>query len=168
MVPLQIINYNHTSIIIPPTERGFNRTRIEFISPIALYNNRGKSIPKQGILDKQNGMPNFYYLIMALSRRVNKLQTYYGNGATLSNEDIDLWCDEARKACVEQCTLTRAVLRGTPRQGLSKSIYFSGYVGNLTVSNVVEKYIPLLQMGTHLNVGNDTVYGLGQYELLTK
>ncbi len=139
--------------------------RVSFITPISLYSNRAKSIEKQGILDKQNGIPTFYHLACFVARRLNRLKKHYDGGDLLSEEEIEEWCFDARKAQIEDCELRRIILQGTPKQNTRKPIYFSGYVGYIDVSKVEERFLPLLYLGQFINVGNDTAYGIGQYEL---
>ncbi len=139
--------------------------RIDFITPTSLFSNRAKSVSKQGLLDKQNGMPNFYYMILYLTRRLNRIGATYGDGERITDEEIDLWCEKARKAQVEECTMRRLFMSGTPKKDTARPIYFSGYVGSLTISNVDRQYLQLLHLGQYMNVGNDAVYGLGQYEI---
>lgn len=168
MIPLQIVGHRRAPIVIKSEARLPKQIRIEFITPVSLYNNRAKSLSKQGALDKQNGVPIFYFLVKNLYRRISKLQMFYGIGELASDDQIDAWCNEARKACTEQCSFTRVVLQGPPQKGRINPIHFTGYTGNMILSHVAPQYIPFLQIGTYTNVGGDTVYGLGQYELLTR
>ncbi len=141
--------------------------RIDFITPTSIYSNRAKNSSRKLVLDKQNGMPSFYYIILALTRRINRLSTAYGSGEMMSDEEIDSWCENARKAQIEECMMERIVLEGTPKTEKTRPIYFSGYIGHMTISNVDKQYLPLLLYGQYTNVGNDTAYGLGQYQLTT-
>lgn len=142
-----------------------DRLVLQFVTPVSIYNGRAKPLTKRTSLDMQNGMPGLYFMIRSLVRRINKLQYAYEGGELWSDEQVDEWCMQAREAQLEECSLRRIVLEGPPRQTAERPIYFKGYVGHAVYSGVDEKYLPLLWQGTEANVGNDTVYGMGQYLL---
>ncbi len=165
-VPMQIMSFSCRPV---PTSENFSEKgglyRIDFSTPISLYSNRAKSSSKQGLLDKQNGIPTFYYLILALTRRTNRLCAAHSDGTYMTDEEIDSWCENARKAQIEECIMRRIVLQGTPKRDTAKPIYFAGYVGHITIYDLDKQYLPLLQNGQYTGVGNDTVYGMGHFEV---
>ncbi len=166
--PMQIIDHNEGFIDLPTIDKTPDILRIEFTTPVSLYNNRAKSASKRGILDKQNGAPNLYYLIYSLTKRINRLQYLYQNETIWTEDEMEEWCKEARDAQIEECSFKRIILKGTPRKDHSKPIFYSGYIGHMVLSGINKKYMSLLLLGTYLNAGNNTVYGLGQYEILTR
>lgn len=165
MTAMQIIEHKRFTIEATSREQKWNEIEFNFITPMSLYNNRANSMSRQSVLDRQNGIPSLYFLTRGLAHRINKLSWLYGNGKLYPDDEIDNWCEEARNAQLEDCQLQRVVLKGTPHTSGKKPIFYSGYMGNMTFSGVPQKYLALLHLGTQTNVGNDTVYGIGHYEL---
>lgn len=165
--PLSVLSCRNYRSEVPFNLRKSSRDRLvmEFVTPVSIYNGRAKPLAKRTSLDMQNGMPGLYFTIRSLVRRINKLQFAYEGGELWSDEQVDEWCLQAREAQLEECALRRIVLEGPPRQTSERPIYFKGYVGHAVYSGVDDKYLPLLWQGTETNVGNDTVYGMGQYQL---
>ena len=139
---------------------------IDYVTPVSIYNSRSMPQSRRTSLDMQNGMPGLYFLIRSLVRRINKLHYAYEGGTLWTDEQVDEWCMEARSAQLEKCSLRRIVLQGPPRQSSARPIYFKGYIGHAVYSGVDARYLPLLQIGMETNVGNDTVYGMGQYNVM--
>ncbi len=165
-VPMQIMSFScRPAPAAGETDTKGGLYRIDFITPVSLYSNRAKSSSKQGLLDKQNGMPTLYYLILALTRRVNRLHVAHADGEAMTDEAIDSWCENARKAQVEECVLRRTLLQGTPKRDSAKSMFFAGHVGHMLLYDVDSQYLPLLQSGMYTSVGNDTTYGMGHFEI---
>lgn len=165
MTPMTIMSCRHCKTDFRGQNTPYKKVKIEFITPVSIYNNRAKSQSKRSSLDKQNGMPGFYFLIKSLSHRMNKLRHLYENAPLAEYDRIEEWCEQARETELEECSLRKICLQSTPRKDSTKPILFSGYVGYAVYSRVAAKYVPLLYAGMSLNVGNDTVYGLGQYRI---
>lgn len=142
-----------------------NALALTFITPVSIYNSRTLPQAKRTSLDMQNGMPGLYFTLRSLVRRINKLQVAYDGGTLWEDTQVEEWLRESRVAQLEECSLQRMVLEGPPRKKSERPIYFKGYVGHAVYSGLPDKYLPLLWVGMDTNVGNDTVYGLGQYSV---
>lgn len=168
MTPLEILSCRKYRSEVPFGLSAGPHLSLSYVTPVSIYNGRAMPQARRTSLDLQNGMPGFYFLVRSLVRRINKLQYAYEGGELWSDEQVDEWCLQAREAQLEECSLRRVVLEGPPRQHSERPIYFRGYVGQAVYSDVSEKYLPLLWKGMETNVGNDTVYGMGQYLLGVK
>lgn len=143
---------------------------ISFQTPVLLHENRPGKTGNSGYQGKLNGFPSYYQFVRSAAFRSLKLAALY-----VYPEDI-AYCREAyecineylERACIpllQKAALERISLVGTPKEGEKKPMLFHGYIGEIAYSDRTSDYRQMLLYMQELGVGNDTIYGLGQYRI---
>ena len=55
-----------------------------------------------------------------------------------------------------------------PKLSSGISMKFLGYIGSMKWERDIEPFIALLQFSSKISIGNDVVYGMGQFEIKLK
>ena len=98
---------------------------------------------------------------MALVRRYHLLQTFHGQTTnTLDFVDLaararDIQCEVNFRPCDWQ--------RYSHRQ--QQVMEFRGVLGSLTLTGDLQPFLPFLEAGLWLHVGNKTTFGMGGYQI---
>ncbi|WP_068690396.1 CRISPR system precrRNA processing endoribonuclease RAMP protein Cas6 [Culturomica massiliensis] len=143
---------------------------ISFQTPVLLHENRLGKVRSSGYQEKLNGFPSYYQFVRSVAFRSLKLAVLYvypENAAYCREayECIDHYLERACIPLLQRAALERISLAGTPKEGEKKSILFHGYIGEIDYSDRTSDYRQLMLYMQELGVGNDTIYGLGQYRI---
>lgn len=101
-------------------------------------------------------------LLMALIRRYYLLQEFHGqhyqapNFSELAAHAQSINCEKKLTWCHLQ--------RYSSRQ--QQKMRFDGVLGAITLTGELQPFLPMLQAGQWLHIGNKTSFGMGQYQLL--
>jgi len=130
-------------------EKISDKIKLNFISPTRIKF-QGKFI----------SIPEFHHLVRNLIRRITFLSYY--------------WCDykieydwknltkEASDIKIENCKIKWVDLeRYSSRQ--KTKMKMGGFVGNIEYKGSIEKFLPLIYLGSYLHIGKNTTFGLGKY-----
>lgn len=148
----------------------FSDIRLTFHTPTSLYQPKEKVQPELSYQHKMNGFPSFYQLVRSMTYRWATLSMLYGDD--LSEEEtkelekaLDAFVESSSLACLEEATLRRRKIYGTPKKE-SKQVYvMEGYEGEMVFHRVPCRYLPLLFWGMNASVGNNVQYGMGSYSI---
>lgn len=144
--------------------------RLVFRSPVLLAVPVEKMDKTISFQDKLNGFPSFYQFIRSAAYRSVKLAALYACpqdivAYQMADELLNEFTAEAASALLIQSNLDWVSMLGPFRSGDRPRIQLKGYIGELVFSGNFSKYIPLLQFMQGLSIGNDTIYGLGNFQV---
>lgn len=96
-----------------------------------------------------------------LLRRIEVLFKLFGDGF----DDRKNYLDYAEEISVKSNKLDFIrIMRYSNRQ--KSKVPLSGFLGEIILSGNLTEIYPLLKIGSYLNIGKNTVFGLGKYEIL--
>ena len=145
---------------------------IQTQTPLSLLKYREES--SDGFQKKMNGFPAFYQIVRTCVSRLATLNLLYAENndiwSTFDSQEkwslsIDGLSNAASSAWLQSAEIKNVVAYGTPKQNTDTVYRFSGYVGELTFSNVDALLVPIVNMMGTLGIGNDVSYGLGFYNV---
>ncbi len=123
---------------------------LRFLTPLALKN-QGRTL---------RGAPPFVILLRALLRRLSALAAFYG--PTPWALDYRRWITKA-----EAIDLSTAKVRWQEHRRASSRTQqqwpIGGITGSVTYHGDLTPFVPLLQLGSLIHAGNNTVFGNGRY-----
>jgi len=113
---------------------------------------------------------SFSSLCRNIADRLRLLQLFYGNGDYFDDNTISQFIEDAEKCrIIEQhlvwWELTRPSKANNASSNNNKSYQVKGWVGKIRFSNVEEKYLNLLRLGSQINIGQFTGFGLGHFKI---
>jgi hypothetical protein len=167
------LNMPENAIRISDYEADINEfadIRLTFHTPTSLYQQKEKAQPELSYQHKMNGFPSFYQLVRSLTYRWASLSMLYGNDfseveAKEFEKELDAFAESSSLAFLDEATLRRRKIHGTPKKE-SKYIYvMEGYEGEMVFKKVSCRYLPLLFWGMYAAVGNNVQYGMGNYSV---
>ena len=108
--------------------------------------------------------PSFPILIKALRRRANLvLKAHVAAEAHLDGQQ---WVEQAERIRIVACqNQWKGWSRVSGRQ--NKAVKMGGLTGRVTYDGFLQPYLPLLCLGELVHVGKKTVFGNGQYQIMT-
>lgn len=126
---------------------------------------------KTGYQAKLNGFPSFYQFVRSAAFRCLKLTALYVHPEDTGRSQqatayIEEYLNNAGEPWLKQANMKLVTVRGTLKDTGEKPIIFNGYTGEMFYHGRVAPYLQLLGFMQELGVGNDTIYGLGQYRII--
>lgn len=139
-------------------------------SPLLLTMKMKKKNWNLSYQDKMNGFPSFYQFVRSALFRCLRLTALYmipeaGKQYSEVLGEMDCFLKEATAALLMKANIRWVRIPGPPRDSERVPMLFSGYVGELIFVGNFCQYVPLLIFMQMLGNGNDTVYGLGHYQV---
>ena len=143
---------------------------IRFQTPVILYRLREKKNAQLSYQDKCNRFPGLYQLTRSAFFRLQKLHALYieptDNSTMLTEEPIlESFFENAGRPLLQSANIQYINLPNTQKKGMKNEMPLAGYIGEQQYSSLFQQYLPLLRFMAELGVGNETVYGLGRYEV---
>jgi hypothetical protein len=143
---------------------------IRFLTPVNLYRLSPKKNTQLSYQDKTNRFPSLYQLVRSSMLRLQKLYALYAgttdDTASLIDEaTMDSWLEKAGRLMLKSADIQHINLPNSQKKGKKNEMPLSGYVGEQKYAGYFQPYIPLLRFLAALGVGNETVYGLGQFKI---
>lgn len=149
--PQQQTNVQDYQPFTPPALKPTEQLRLKLITPLHLQKH-GKVLAHE-ITAKD--------ILVALIRRYYLLQEFYGqnyqppNFSQLAELAQTITCNHQLTWCHLQ--------RYSNRQ--QQKMRFDGVLGNITLTGDLQPFLPMLQAGQWLHLGNKTSFGMGHYTL---
>ena len=152
---------------------GFSEIAVRHVTPVSLFrlkNNRIKKNPQQSYQDKSNRFPGLYQLVRSAFFRLQKLYAVYMtneeyNSALFESELMETYLEKAGYPLLQSANMRYVTLQNTQKKGKVNDMPLAGYVGEQVYSGYFRKYVALLRFMSEIGVGNETVYGMGKYEV---
>ena len=149
----------------------FSTLTARFLTPTILIRPKGKKNTQLSYQDKTNRFPSLYQLTRSLLSRMIKLYALYVDPANLSashyeEEILDAYLEKAGLPLLRAAAIQYKNLPNARKKEKKNEMPLAGYVGEQTYEGYFDPYLPLLKFMSALGVGNDTVYGLGQFEVI--
>lgn len=150
---------------------GGNREIGIYLKTPTLLHEAGATKPlNSGYQAKLNGFPSFYQFVRSVAFRCMKLAALYMcpediDGCCQADEQMPEYLNQAGGPWLQRANLELVTVRGTLKDNGEKPIIFHGYTGEMLYRGRMASYLQLLLFMQELGVGNDTVYGLGQYRI---
>ena len=146
---------------------------IRFQTPVILYRLKEKKNTQLSYQDKVNRFPGLYQLTRSAFSRLQKLHALYVEPANFSpplfeETLMENYLEEAGRPLLKSANIQHISLPNTQKKGMKNEMPLAGYVGEQKYSGYFQQYIPLLKFMAKLGVGNETVYGMGRYEVEEK
>lgn len=140
--------FNYSSLLkaIPSKKADI---KLKFLTPLRIQN--GSNI----IYDK--GLINFDLIFRTVLRRLNIISKLYCN----SEEEINLFVSDV--ITIENKLKLFKWQRYSNRQ--QDKIEMNGFVGSITFNGVTPDAVKLIKLASLMNIGKNTVFGLGEFEL---
>jgi len=73
--------------------------------------------------------------------------------------------EKAGQPLLKSAAIQHINLQNTQKKGMKNEMPLAGYVGEQKYTGHFSEYLPLLKFMEKLGVGNETVYGMGRYEV---
>ncbi len=80
-------------------------------------------------------------------------------------EEVETYLEGAASALLMKANIRWVRIPGPRRNDGRPPMLFSGYVGELVFVGDFSEYVPFLSFMQALGNGNDTVYGLGHFQI---
>jgi hypothetical protein len=151
----------------------FSEIAIRYLTPVILFRLKNKKNTQLSYQDKCNRFPGFYQLARSAFFRLQKLYAVYMpdeayNPALFDSEQMETYLEKAGHPLLQSANLQYVTLQNTLKKGKINDMPLAGYVGEQVYSGYFREYIALLRFMAELSVGNETVYGMGRYEVERK
>jgi hypothetical protein len=151
------------------TSDDFAEITVRYLTPVILFRLRNKKNSQLSYQDKCNRFPSFYQLTRSAFFRLQKLYVLYNRtmGVPSVFEEIlrETYLEEACRSVLLSADIRYVTLQNTQKKEKVNEMPLSGYVGEQCYSGNMKTYLPLLRFMKGLHVGNETVYGMGQYDV---
>ncbi|MDR2680385.1 MAG: CRISPR system precrRNA processing endoribonuclease RAMP protein Cas6 [Tannerella sp.] len=151
----------------------FSEILVRYLTPVMLFRLKNKKNTQLSYQDKCNRFPSFYQLTRSALFRLQKLYTIYISDeeyypALYDSELIETYLENAGHLLLQSTNMQYITLKNTQKKGKVNDMPLAGYVGEQVYSGYFRKYPALLQFMAEMGVGNETVYGMGKYEVKVK
>lgn len=151
-------------------EDEFSEITLRYKTPVILFRLKSKKNTQLSYQDKSNRFPGFYQLVRSAFFRMQKLYAVYVEPTTytppLFEETVtETYLEKAGYPLLQSADIRYVSLQNTQKKEKKNEMPLSGYVGEQVYSGYFQKYLPLLKFMEGLGVGNETVYGMGRYEI---
>ena len=114
-----------------------------------------------------NGLPSYNQSITSSIHRLIKMSYLYTN--TAWDDKAEEYIKElqmlASKPLLKECHIKQMRITTAPKVSSGISMKFHGYIGILEWERDIEPFVALLQFSSKISIGNDVVYGMGQFEI---
>ena len=152
------------------TKNNLSEINIRFQTPVILYRLKEKKNTQLSYQDKSNRFPGLYQLMRSALFRLQKLHALYIEPSACSSElfeetNLEAYLEKAGKQQLQSANIEHITLQNTQKKGMKNEIPLSGYIGEQKYLGHFRQYLPLLKFMSALGVGNETVYGMGKYEV---
>ena len=152
------------------TEDKPSEIAIRFQTPVILYRLKGKKNTQLSYQDKSNRFPGLYQLTRSAFSRLQKLYALYIETATCSpslfeETGMESYLEKAGRPQLQSANIQHISLPNTQKKGMKNEMPLAGYIGEQKYAGNFRPYLPLLKFMAELGVGNETVYGMGRYEV---
>lgn len=149
------------------------RIDIEFITPVDLFNYKKKKDSSRSYQDKSNYFPGFYQLVRSARNRMTNLTALFSSPEKTdildySQNEVDQWLEQATGARLLAVDLKQAKYKSPPKKDSKNTVPLRGYLGRQQYEGYIDTYLPILKFMEALGIGNETVYGLGRYNIRIK
>lgn len=165
--PVYLSDFTNTDI-----ENSRSLITIQYTTPIILIRprSRSKKNTQLSYQDKCNQFPSFYQLLRSCLFRLLKLNIIYNssedNYPEIPDENsIESFLENAGHPILQSANIKYTTLKNTLKKECINTMPLAGYTGEQTYSGYFEEYLPLLKFMEGLSVGNETVYGMGRFEV---
>ena len=157
-------------LIEPDADDILSEITIRFLTPVILFRLRDKKNTRLSYQDKTNRFPSFYQLIRSCFSRLQKLYALYENPAEKTSSffdesSIETYLEKAGFPLLKSADIQHITLQNTLKKGMKNELPLAGYIGRQTYFGYLHQYLPLLKFMAELGVGNETVYGIGRFEI---
>jgi hypothetical protein len=153
-------------------EKEYNNSEItlRYQTPVILFRLRNKKNTQLSYQDKCNRFPSFYQLVRSAYFRMQKLHAIYIEPEKyvpelFEEEAINTFLEKAGYPLLQSANIRYVTLQNTQKKEKVNEIQLTGYVGEEIYAGYCRKYVSLLRFMAELGVGNETVYGMGRYEI---
>lgn len=138
--------------ILADANNNISKITLDFITPFRIQH--------EGRIIKDSSKLNTQILLSALQRRVISISRLFCDDDSVQlNEFDDI------KIEIAQNTLVYKLLeRYSNRQ--KRKMDIGGFVGKITLTGNIKEIIPLLYLSRELNIGKNTAFGLGKFNVL--
>ena len=145
--------------------------KIRFLTPVMLFRMKEKKNTQLSYQDKTNRFPSLYQLVRSSFLRIQKLYALYENPSEKTNTYFDettleSYLENATQALLKSANIQHISLQNTQKKGMKNEMPLSGYTGKQSYYGNLRRYLPLLRFSAELGVGNETVYGMGRFEIV--
>lgn len=144
-----------------------NVLKISIATPMSLYKNKVTKSTQDSYQAKMNGLPTLYQITQSAAHRIAKLGVLY-SGIMWSRElvaGIESITNISTLPLITECNIYRGVIHSSKRISDGQIMNFDGIVGTMAWSGKVDELIPLLSFCSKISLGDDTVYGMGNFNL---
>ena len=143
---------------------------VRFQTPVILYRQREKKNTQLSYQDKTNRFPGLYQLIRSAYARLQKLFALYADptnslSAHFDDSNMENFLEKAGRPLLKSANIQYVYFQNTQKKGMKNEQPLSGYIGEQSYAGDFRSYLPLLHFMARLGVGNETVYGMGRYEI---
>ena len=181
LTPFQLLDITENSaspvtlsdFMQPDREERASELIVRFQTPIILYRLKEKKNTQLSYQDKSNRFPGLYQLTRSALSRLQKLHTLYvepeADSPLLFDEPLmETYLEKAGRPLLQSANIQHVSLQNTQKKGMKNEMPLAGYVGEQKYSGSFGQYLPLLKFMEELGVGNETVYGMGRFEVEEK
>jgi hypothetical protein len=143
---------------------------LRYLTPIILFRLKNKKNTQLSYQDKCNRFPSFYQLVRSAFFRLQKLYAIYMEPEKFVPELFDetlreTFLEKAGYPLLQSADIRYIMLQNTQKKEKVNDIPLAGYIGEEIYAGYFREYVPLLRFMSELGVGNETVYGMGRYEI---
>ncbi|MDP3830567.1 MAG: CRISPR system precrRNA processing endoribonuclease RAMP protein Cas6, partial [Ignavibacteriaceae bacterium] len=145
--------YNPLSLKNIPEYNPGKQIKLNFITPaeIKLSNNQSRLL--------MNDNRDIPYFFVALYKRLTILQSIYCTG--IFNEEVySIIFNAAKEIEMDSRNIEKINMKISGKQLI-------GFKGELLFYGNILEFLPMLRLGEYLHIGTETVYGFGNYEIVS-
>ena len=180
-----------SDFIQPEIKERQSEITIRFQTPIILYRLKEKKNKQLSYQDKCNRFPSLYQLTRSAFTRLQKLHALYAepdssyekpdtfnkvpdtrheeptaNVAPFFEETpLEIFLEKAGRPILKSASIQYINLPNTQKKEKKNDIPLAGFIGDQKYIGQFQQYLPLLKFMEKLGLGNETVYGMGRYEI---
>jgi len=178
MTPFQLIDivesplspFTFSDFLQSENDDCFSTLTVRFLTPTILHRLKGKKNTRLSYQDKTNRFPSLYQMIRSLLSRMQKLYALYIEPSNCSSslyeeEILESYLEKAGLPLLKSANIQYQNLPNTQKKEKRNEMPLSGYIGEQIYTGYFAAYLPLLKFMSAPGVGNDTVYGLGRFEV---
>ena len=170
--PVSLSDFMH-----PEITEGHTEITIRFQTPIILYRLKEKKNTQLSYQDKCNCFPSLYQLTRSAFTRLQKLHALYvepdtlcgkkhsGSQSLFEETSMETFLEKAGRPLLKSANIQYINLPNTQKKEKPNDIPLAGYIGEQIYAGLFQQYLPLLKFMAGLGIGNETVYGMGRYEI---
>ncbi len=142
-----------------------SRLDLTIYTPMSLYKLRDKG--SGSYQARLNGLPTLYQLVQSSANKLVKLSTLYcGTPWDLSTPTyIEQVCAATVPLSLSRCNIRQLTVTTAPRVSDRGRMKFKGVIGSMSWRGDSSSFGALLAVASHLNLGDDTVYGMGSFSV---